>query len=45
MKKNNFSHKLDKFTESGLFYTICIVVVVLVFADLVSDCLIYLDNH
>lgn len=45
MKKDKFSQKLDRFTESGLFYTICIIVVVLVLADLVSDCLIYLDNH
>lgn len=45
MKKDNFSQKLDKFTQSGLFYTICFVVVFLVLASLVSDCLIYLDNH
>lgn len=45
MKKDNFFTQLDKFTESRLFYTICFIIVVLVFADLVSDCLIYLDNH
>jgi hypothetical protein len=45
MQKDNFLDRLDKFGESKVFYTICIVVVFLVFAHLVSDCLIYLDNH
>ncbi len=45
MKKDNFFTQLDKFTESKVFYTICFVVVFLVLAHLVSDCLIYLDNH
>jgi len=45
MQKDNFSQKLDKFTQSGLFYTICIVVVVFVLAEFISNGLNYLDNH
>jgi hypothetical protein len=37
MQKDNFFTRLDKFGESKVFYTICIVVVVFVLA--------YLDNH
>ena len=45
MQKYNFFTKLDKFTESGLFYTICIVVVVFVLAEFISNGLTYLYNH
>jgi len=45
MQKDNFLTRLDKFGESKTFYTICIVIVFFLFVELVSDCLIYLDNH
>lgn len=45
MQKDNFFTRLDNFGESKLFYTICIVVVVFVLAEIVSNGLTYLDNH
>lgn len=45
MKKDNFLTKLDKFTESKVFYIICSTILLFLLASLVSDCLIYLDNH
>ena len=45
MKKDNFLTRLDKFGESKIFYTVCLVIVFFILAQLVSNGLTYLDNH